>query len=336
MKILPTIAAEILKASLRAHGRRDAQVPYPRRRSGAHLIHYVVGLTALLAMLLVLVNCTGVTADRGYDCGIRVSGAQLVRATFPVANGGPALPLVDLRTTTFGPGDAANPINGRAGSGTFAINVGLVGDPGYWVVPVGLPDEANTGELQFRAIIDFSRQLSLGAHEIVFQAVDEFGRDGVSVTANIVIQSRTPAARLRMTLSWDTEADVDLVVKTPDGIILDSKNINTLVPPPPGAPLPADNDYLAGGIIDFDSNANCVIDGKRSETAYWSKTPPRGHYLIYAAMTSTCGVGRTAARLEIVGDEGRSVYLDTLFATDGRPTEDATTPGVLMAEFDVR
>jgi len=78
-----------------------------------------------------------------------------------------------------------------------------------------------------------------------------------------------PAGALVVSLEWDTEADLDLHVVTPDGVEIWAGNINSYQAPPPGTPVdPAA--WQAGGILDLDSNAGCVIDGRQ---IWWDVRP---------------------------------------------------------------
>src|SRR5579862_4571605 len=55
--------------------------------------------------------------------------------------------------------------------------------------------------------------------------------------------------------------------------------------PPPFAPQPDGGSY---GYLDWDSNANCVIDGKREEDVAWPSAPPPGHYVVRVDAASLC------------------------------------------------
>jgi hypothetical protein len=297
-------------------------------------------LHAVVALLLglVLFSCADQeSADRGYDLAIRVQGAQLMRTAFPTDRGGPSITIVDLRDTRVGAGEAENPIFGRASMGTFAINVGFEGDAAYWSVPVGLPDEVNIGELQFRAVIDYARRLPPGPFQLLFQAVDGSGKPGAVRKAQLEIADPGPNAVLRFRLEWDAQVDADLVVQDPNGITIDAKNIASTTPPPPGAPSGPEDAYRNGGILDFDSNANCISDGLRRENIYWPREPPKGTYRVYATLSSTCGLTHTAFRMT-VSYRGQSLtYTDVLYASDGRsqPLAPPLSPGLLVTEFNV-
>ena len=43
------------------------------------------------------------------------------------------------------------------------------------------------------------------------------------------------------------------------------------------------------GYIDYDSNANCIIDGLRREDAIWPHPPPPGQYTVRVDAPSLCG-----------------------------------------------
>ena len=81
---------------------------------------------------------------------------------------------------------------------------------------------------------------------------------------------------LLVSLRWDTEADLDLHVVIPNGTVRsDDDRIWSKPRRPPGQMVDA-GAYKSGGILDFDSNANCVIDGRRQENVSWTVAPPSG------------------------------------------------------------
>lgn len=293
----------------------------------------------LFAFVALFAACSGASPDRGYDLRLRVPGAQLVRAPLPTDNGGPKLTLVDLRDTQVGAGDTGNPIFGRAAGGTFAINVTFDGDPAYWVVPVGLPDDVNPGENQFRVVIDYARSLPPGPIRVLLQAVDGQGRPGPVSVARLLVLPTIPDGELVFSLEWDAEVDADLLVLDPSGVLIGPKDISSSVPPAPGAPLPNTQDASVVGVgqLDQDSNANCVIDGRRRENIVWTSAPPRGRYTVYVALASTCGLSRSAFRVKVSFGGRERRFTDVLYASDGRsqPLAPALSPGLLVTTLDV-
>jgi hypothetical protein len=138
------------------------------------------------------------------------------------------------------------------------------------------------------------------------------------------------------TLRWDSATDLDLHVITPDGIEVWSRNINSYVPPAPGQPPDPPDAWMAGGILDFDSNASCVIDGREQENVVWTiDPPPAGRYVVRVDAFSLCGepAARWVAEARIGGDvvetsSGMATFEDTRGAHD----EGA---GVLALEVEV-
>ena len=91
-----------------------------------------------------------------------------------------------------------------------------------------------------------------------------------------------------VSLRWDTNADLDLHVVDPQGIEIWARNINSYQPPPPGQPEDPEA-WRRGGILDHDSNAGCLIDGRRRENVVWAEAPPPGQYIVRVDPASLCG-----------------------------------------------
>lgn len=296
-------------------------------------------LVVLLVMGL-LGACDGASSDRGLELMIRVPSGQLVREAFPRERGGPKLTFVDVRDPRVGAGDLANPVVGRAEGSAFALNVGAKGEGAYWVVPVSLPDDVNPGELQFQLSLGIGRRVTPGPLVVLMQAVDGHGTPGPVRETMLEIESTEPTGTLVFTLEWDAELDADLLVVDPRGVTIGPKNVNSAVPPRPGSPPSAQDGSRAGGILDQDSNANCVPEGRRRENVYWTAPPPAGRYRAFVQLASTCGLERTAFRFTVrrngvsVSSLARS---GTLYASDGRsqPLEPPESPGLLLIDADL-
>jgi len=84
---------------------------------------------------------------------------------------------------------------------------------------------------------------------------------------------------IQVSVSWNTESDVDLHLVQPNG-----------------EDIYYGNDVAAsGGTLDLDSNAGCSIDGKKNENITWpTGTPPRGMYTVRVDYWSSCGVASTS------------------------------------------
>ncbi|MGE0705700.1 MAG: YfaP family protein [Vicinamibacterales bacterium] len=94
---------------------------------------------------------------------------------------------------------------------------------------------------------------------------------------------RVGTGDVQVTLSWDTDADVDLHVVAPNG-----------------AEVYYANPAAAGGELDLDSNAGCSIDGVRNENVTWpTGQAPAGTYTVRVDYWSSCGVSRTNYTIRI-------------------------------------
>ncbi len=295
-----------------------------------------LGVFARVALApLFVVACSGASADPGADALLRVEGAEFVRGAPPAAGSGPSVAQVRLVTNTFLPGSVGKSCTGALAAGSTAALVSLDGDVGYWIVPAGVPDVATPGLPSFRAALDFSFALAPGGHDLVVRAADAAGNVGAPSVTPLVAASRVPAGHFVVSLSWDTEADLDLHVVQPDGIEIWKGNPNSYEPPAPGTP-PDPSAYAKGAMLDVDSNAACVIDGRRLENVIYGATPaPKGHYVVRVDTFSLCkeqaARWKVAALLEgeeVASASGVALPSDTQF-DHGRGA------GVLAVELDL-
>jgi hypothetical protein len=166
----------------------------------------------------------------------------------------------------------------------------LDGDRGYWLLPSGPPDVASPTFPSFHASLSFSRDLPGGDYTLLVRAADASGHFGSANADNVLTATAlgVPAGELVVSLTWDTESDLDLHVVDPNGVEIFARDINSYTKPPPGQPADP-NAYQSGGVIDFDSNASCVIDGLRQEDVVWTQAPPTGHYIARVDTFSLCG-----------------------------------------------
>jgi hypothetical protein len=287
-------------------------------------------------VLAVLGGCDGADPGEGADQLVRVPGAQRVAAPLPQAAAGPAITFVDQRVTRSFPGEAGVPLGGRAEGAARTVLVGHPDDDAHWIVPVGLPDPVVAGELDFALRFDLSRDVSTGPLELVLAAVDGAGQVGPHRAVPFEVAADEPDGELVITLHWDRDADLDLYVVDPAGVEIGPKNLNSYEPPRPGEPPDPPDAWMTGGILDVDSNAGCVIDGRRRESAIWRAPPPPGRYRVSVDVASTCGhpvaaftiTARRAGAL--IGSAAGLVYPD-----DARDNRASGGTALFALELDV-
>lgn len=221
----------------------------------------------------------------------------------PLEDGGATeLPLVTKIETITGNavlGQTGKTYIGRASPHGYSIGVGIPSlFDGYWTVPLGSPDPTANGELGYEILVDFARDIPPGNYEMAFVAFDEGGNPGprtysttcivpdIADNLNACFPTRAPADTI-ITLDWDTNADLDLVVVTPSGKVVSAKRPTTATADG-GITAQVLNDPSTGRLT-RDSNAACEIDGARRESLVFTGEPPEGEYQIYVSFFHACG-----------------------------------------------
>jgi hypothetical protein len=247
-------------------------------------------LTLLAATVsTVAASCSGVKADTGQDAYMQVPGAQFVRGPMPAGSSkGPGVVSINLVNTDVWPGLENFPIGANLEPTAMAAAVGLQGDVGYWIRSAGVPGFTTPTLPSFSATAAFSLGIVPGTYTLVMRAVDNDGNYGVPATTTLSEENsplNAPATgALVVTLTWDTESNLSLHVVDPNGDEIYWGNQSTQPP--------FSFDQVDGGSyghIDYDSNANCVIDGLRREDAIWPDAPPPGEYTVRVDAPSLCG-----------------------------------------------
>jgi hypothetical protein len=284
-------------------------------------------------ILLVVAGC-GASRDPGLHDFVRVPGAQYVAGAMPADSGGPAVTSAATSATIVIVGRTTS-LTGLVPRPTQAVAIGRAGDAGYWIVQPGAPDLMLPDQLTFTTRLQVASGTPPGDLQLVVRAVSPDGKFGppatVMVTASTVLP---PDGQLVISLVWDTMADLDLHVVEPDGVEIWARKINSWQPPPPGQ-LPDPNAWKTGGILDFDSNSQCVLDGRRMENVYWQQTPPVGHYLVRVDTYSLCGEieANWSVVVKLQGQELKRVHGVGRDA-DVRGAHEQGA-GLLAVEFDV-
>jgi hypothetical protein len=169
----------------------------------------------------------------------------------------------------------------------------------------------------------------LGTETLVVRGVDADGNVGPSQMYSLTVASPLPMPAMTITLEWDTNADLDLhaVVPVDPNFVLPpgvepaatvevwSKSPLALPPSPLGYDK---NDPAVAGVgrLDFDSNANCLIDGRRKESIVFKDPPPSGQYIVRVDAFSMCGQASAQWKVTVTDMLGNVVNPATWQATD--------------------
>ncbi|HET7543760.1 MAG TPA: hypothetical protein VFK05_27995 [Polyangiaceae bacterium] len=275
----------------------------------------------------------GATDDPALAARLRLDNAQWVVGALPSDAGGPEVAAINLTTTTIWPGLLGKPISGALGPEATAAAIALSTDTGYWIVRAGPPDISAPTLPTFHTAASFSWSLPSGAYTLEVRAVDAKQRFGAPRRQILTALEHAPSlaveGTLVITLTWDSEADVDLHVVDPLGNEIYHGATNSV------NAFGATDSSVNNGRLGHDSNADCAIDGLRQEDVTWAEAPPSGHYLVRVDTLSLCG--RPNARWSVQASlNGTSLGVASGLAleSDTRGPHDRGA-GVLALEFDV-
>jgi len=252
------------------------------------------------------VACSGELLTSGLDQPVSIRDAQFKKGELPgvsaTLDAGTALtpPLItslSYKGRIVSAGEPDVPFTGRASLDAAALGVKLKNaGTGYWLLPVGAADFTNNGEFQWTATTTFSGNAPVGLQDLLFVAIDSTGRGGTQTDLPICIAATIPdnlngcdpkrkPPAVVVSLSWDTQVDLDLEVVTPDGKTVDAKHPTSALTSDAGVTTPTSDD----GALDVDSNVGCTL-GPLRETLVWQTAPRPGRYLVYANLFDSCGL----------------------------------------------
>jgi hypothetical protein len=292
-------------------------------------------MRAIALVLVAAAGCASRSADPGFDADLQITGGAFVRGALPAAGDGPSVEALQFSDARVFAGDGERPLLGVLDASATAVLLALDGDRGYWVVGAGVPATDAPTLPRFDVRAAFSRLIAGGTRQLVAQAVDAAGHAGAPVAQPVDVSAASvPAGPMVVSLVWNGAADLDLHVVDPDGIEIFSRHPSGYRPPPPPAlpdPTAADNAPL----LDDDSNASCVIDGRDEENVVWKLAPVSGHYVVRVDASSLCGLPYSDWRVDRLVD-GAVVASATGEAIDAdtRGAHDAGA-GRTALEFDV-
>jgi len=243
-----------------------------------------------LFLPLFLAACGGVASDTGLEALVRVTGGQFYRGAIDKLSSASTPTVVEVRNsmTVIAPGLLNKQVSGRLDPGSTAMAIGFAGDIGYWILPADVPDSDSPTQPTFHAVLSFALALPAKSYDLIVRAVSASGVFGPA--AHVALdaqQTLPPTGTLVVSLWWDTESDLDLHVVDANGTDVWAGNLNSF-DAYAATPTTDAGAWNEGGILDFDSNAACVLDGRCNENVVWSATPPAGDYLARVDTFSLC------------------------------------------------
>ena len=277
------------------------------------------------------VACAGESGTSGLGEPLQVTGGAFKSGALPGAaadadadasDDALRITTVETNNTVVHPGQSGKRITGRATDNGYAIAVRFEKlGTGYWVRPLGEADSAYPGELSFRLDVELAADIPLGPQRLVFSVIDDHGRASRQQVLTMCVTSRfdrnlsacdptqkPPAAVISLT--WDSDADLDLIVHTPTGEVVDARHPSTLTEP---GITDVDRNYQ--GVLFGAASESCGADATRREDLVWANEVPAGEYQVFVNLFNACGAGATFFNVSAtvrVADDDTEYYVSPL------------------------
>jgi hypothetical protein len=257
------------------------------------------------ALWLSLGACLSVGCGDSYGDGTGVQEPIVVaNATFNEGklpnDGGKVLPAAGNVNGDALAGGPEKSLSGRASGNAYAVGMRMKGvGSGFWVVPVGLPDLINIGDLEWSAKFRFTPQAPVGEQTLLVAQSDVHGKFGKPTEIKFTIKSLVPDGKKVISLIWHNKADLDLQVQSPSGKITSAKHPNTVEVPMGKLPT---GGLEGNGALSRDSNARCAFDGIMQEDVVFAGDPTPGDYAVWVSEFDNCGEQATTFELALHED----------------------------------
>lgn len=251
---------------------------------------------------------TGPAPVQAFLADISVTGgtSALLAGALPADSGGPS--ATPAGSTSVVNGGATN--LGLSSSATFdTVAIAIGGVEGYWQVSLDNPTQAIQLLIQLGVDIPFAE----------FDCIYQIGLTGVWGPQIPVSVRRETAGTgaLQVSLSWDTDADLDLYLVEPGGFVIYYGNETS----------------PNGGMLDLDGNAGCSTSRSVENITYEGATPPAGTYTVRVNNWSGCS--NPSSRWTVrINREGQAPILRS-GTTTGAGFGGGQSAGEVIETFDV-
>lgn len=247
--------------------------------------------------LLLMAACDGASATRGLDQPFWLASGTFEQGKLPGSapqdepdtSGKLTLTTIETNNTVLHPGQTGKRIGGRASDDGYAVALGFEGlGDGYWVKPLGESDSAYPGELGFSLSLELAHDLPLGPQRLLFSVIDKAGKAGRQQALEVCVTSRfdralnacddtqrPPAASI--SLLWSSAADLDLIVRTPDGEVVDALHPSTSA------------EATQRAVLYADRGPSCGAGSSQREDLVWLEDVPSGRYEVFVNLFDSCG-----------------------------------------------
>ena len=231
----------------------------------------------------------------------------------PEPAGGPAVAVAGNRVVTAG-GSFFLDVATDGAADTLLVSIG--GESfGYYEIDL---DNAAASVHRLTGQLPFDLDAALGPFCLQVTGVDDSGAAGPPACQTLHVAG-VGGGQVQITVSWDTDADLDLHVLDPNG-----DEVFWYQP-----------QVASGGELDLESNADCEPDFIRNEHIAWTGgAPPAGRYEVRVNHFSSCGAVETDY-LVTVYNHGRTSTFSGTFVGRGSGVDGGFGAGRVITVFEV-
>jgi hypothetical protein len=246
-----------------------------------------------------LVACSGVSNAPHREQPILVEEGEFEHGALASLSGSEAtVTSLSFSLGSVRAGARGVPLSGRVSAEAYSVAVALDEQgSGYWVQQVGSEDASFPGELTFDLLLDIGYGVQPGLAKLRVAPIDGDGKVGEPELLDLCVLPEIPdngnacdpsvaPPKSVVSLSWDSDADLDLTLISPSGVIYNRSRRG--VAGSDGKPLAS---------FDRDSNSGCLLDNKRIENFVFNEVPEPGAWRVYVNLFDACGA--SSARFEV-------------------------------------
>jgi hypothetical protein len=253
-------------------------------------------LRSLLATLMIGLAACGGSDDNGTGpdpddtpppvasiiTGVSVAGVNgVARSGAPASDAGAPTLTVNGASTIIPGGGSQFDLTGSAPFSTLYVFV--QGQAGYYEIDLSaLPelaaDPRRLSAQLLNTTITMTNGTTLPGGAYVFEFAAGRGQGAGTRRSRPVTVQRVGTGGVQVSVSWNSQADVDLYLVEPSG--------NTI--------YYGNRSSASGGVLDLDSNAACSPPDLRNENINWpSSSPPAGTYTVRVNYWDSCEAAST-------------------------------------------
>lgn len=281
-----------------------------------------------IALVGLFAACRGeVGLLSGFSEPVRVENGFFLEGDLPVSDDAPTVTAIESANAIAILGQDGRGLSGRVGRDAWSLGVRFATlGSGWWITEVGDVSSLYPQERDFGFAYELGTGIPPGLHALRVAAIDEHGRRGAPTDLDLCVlddaapggltpcDPSLPPPAVVIAVAWNRDVDLDLVVETPAGKLVQWKSPTSAMPVDGVVPDPALDDPSVGK-LNRDSNAGCIADGRNAEAVVFDEPPAAGIWSAYVELFDACGESDVTYTVSVYrsreGDDGTFRLVET-------------------------